>query len=105
MVSKASEDFPEPDSPVNTTSWSRGISRSTFLRLCSRAPRIEITRAPSKEARGDAGERRGRLLSKRSFMQVRRAVKSGGYRAVEEDVLTQLPARDTRNVVRTGAFR
>jgi hypothetical protein len=38
-------------------------------------------------------------------MQVRRAVKSGGYRAVEEDVLTQLPARDTRNVVRTGAFR
>ena len=34
----------EPDSPVNTTSRSRGISRSTFLRLCSRAPRIEIAR-------------------------------------------------------------
>src|SRR5258708_3736694 len=82
MVSKASEDLPEPESPVNTTRWSRGISRSTFLRLCSRAPRIEITRAPSKEARGDAGERRGRLLSKRSFMQVRRAVKRllGGRR-------------------------
>src|ERR1700710_1540214 len=44
MVSKASEDFPEPDSPVNTTSLSRGISRSTFLRLCSRAPRIVIAR-------------------------------------------------------------
>src|SRR5581483_1554547 len=39
MVSKASEDLPEPDSPVNTISASRGISRSTFLRLCSRAPR------------------------------------------------------------------
>src|ERR1700753_1915929 len=44
MVSKASEDFPEPDRPVNTTSRSRGISRSIFLRLCSRAPRIVIAR-------------------------------------------------------------
>src|SRR5215471_6157694 len=38
MVSKASDDLPEPESPVITTSWSRGISRSMFLRLCSRAP-------------------------------------------------------------------
>src|SRR6185437_4676454 len=44
MVSKAREDLPEPDRPVNTTSWSRGISTSTFLRLCSRAPRMAITR-------------------------------------------------------------
>src|SRR6266404_2291676 len=44
MVSKASDDFPEPDSPVKTTSLSRGISRSMFLRLCSRAPRIVIAR-------------------------------------------------------------
>src|SRR5437660_11124528 len=42
MVSKASEDLPEPDSPVNTISASRGISRSTFFRLCSRAPRTWI---------------------------------------------------------------
>src|SRR6266567_350671 len=44
MVSKASEDLPEPERPVNTTSWSRGISTSMFLRLCSRAPRIAMTR-------------------------------------------------------------
>src|ERR1700760_1073042 len=44
MVSKASEDFPEPDRPVNTTSLSRGISTSMFLRLCSRAPRMRIAR-------------------------------------------------------------
>src|ERR1700722_1135355 len=44
MVSKASEDLPEPDRPVNTTSLSRGISTSMFLRLCSRAPRIVIAR-------------------------------------------------------------
>src|SRR5450432_3808579 len=44
MVSNASEDFPEPDRPVNTTSRSRGISRSTFFRLCSRAPRMVIAR-------------------------------------------------------------
>src|SRR5258707_15833324 len=45
MVSKASEDLPEPDRPVNTTSWSRGMATSTFLRLCSRAPRMVIWRA------------------------------------------------------------
>src|SRR3569832_1974143 len=44
IVSKASEDLPEPDRPVNTTSLSRGISTSMFLRLCSRAPRIVIAR-------------------------------------------------------------
>src|SRR3954465_4595387 len=44
MVSKASEDLPEPDRPVNTASLSRGISTSTFLRLCSRAPRMVIAR-------------------------------------------------------------
>src|SRR5215469_14083461 len=42
MVSKASEDFPEPDRPVSTVRVSRGISTSTFLRLCSRAPRMEM---------------------------------------------------------------
>src|SRR3989454_3691775 len=42
MVSKASEDLPEPESPVRTTSWSRGSSTSMFLRLCSRAPRTTI---------------------------------------------------------------
>ena len=32
------EDLPEPDRPVNTTMRLRGNSKSTFLRLCSRAP-------------------------------------------------------------------
>src|SRR5580765_5537289 len=42
MVSKASEDLPEPDRPVITTSLSRGMSTSMFLRLCTRAPRTAI---------------------------------------------------------------
>src|SRR3954454_16147266 len=42
MVSKARDDLPDPDSPVMTTSLSRGISTSTFLRLCSRAPLTTI---------------------------------------------------------------
>src|SRR5690242_19138977 len=47
MVSNASDDLPEPDSPVMTTSRSRGISRLMFLRLCSRAPRISsVVRKP-----------------------------------------------------------
>src|SRR4030081_848349 len=39
MVSKVRLDLPEPDSPVNTMRLSRGRSRSTLRRLCSRAPR------------------------------------------------------------------
>ncbi len=35
-------DLPEPDSPVITTSFSRGRSSEIFLRLCSRAPRMEM---------------------------------------------------------------
>src|SRR4026207_1948400 len=38
MVSKASEDLPDPDSPVITVNRSRGISTLIFLRLCWRAP-------------------------------------------------------------------
>src|SRR5690242_8698899 len=38
MVSKAKDDLPEPLLPEMTMSLSRGSSRSTFLRLCSRAP-------------------------------------------------------------------
>jgi hypothetical protein len=38
MVSNASEDLPDPDRPVNTIRLSRGRSRSTLRRLCSRAP-------------------------------------------------------------------
>src|SRR3569832_1828780 len=44
MVSKANEDYPKPERPVNTTSLSRGISTSMFLRLCSRAPRMVMAR-------------------------------------------------------------
>jgi hypothetical protein len=40
MVSKARDDLPDPDSPVMTIRLLRGRSRSTFLRLCSRAPRM-----------------------------------------------------------------
>src|SRR5207253_10298506 len=42
MVSKASEDLPDHERPVKTTSLSRGMERVTFLRLCSRAPRMVI---------------------------------------------------------------
>src|SRR5580692_7953693 len=42
MVWKASDDLPEPLSPVTTVRVLRGISTSMFLRLCWRAPRTEI---------------------------------------------------------------
>src|SRR5215212_3843240 len=43
MVSKARLDLPEPDSPVMTTSESRGNLRCRSLRLCSRAPDTTIS--------------------------------------------------------------
>ena len=42
MVSKASEDFPDPDKPVNTTNLSFGMSTDIFFRLWVLAPLIEI---------------------------------------------------------------
>jgi hypothetical protein len=39
IVSNARDDLPDPERPVKTTSESRGMSRSTFLRLWTRAPR------------------------------------------------------------------
>ena len=41
-MSKASEDFPDPLSPVITVRVLRGISTFIFLRLCCLAPRTEI---------------------------------------------------------------
>src|SRR3972149_9768528 len=38
MVSKASDDFPDPESPVITTNLSRGISTLIFFKLCTLAP-------------------------------------------------------------------
>src|SRR2546422_10221454 len=46
MVSKASEDLPDPDNPVITVTVFRGISKLMFLRLCWRAPRTMIFVSP-----------------------------------------------------------
>ena len=40
IVSNASEDFPEPDTPVTTVTRSWGMATETFLRLFCRAPWI-----------------------------------------------------------------
>src|SRR5438067_6629276 len=41
-VSMVKEDFPDPDTPVTTTSLLRGISTEIFFKLCTRAPFIYI---------------------------------------------------------------
>src|SRR5215475_6321334 len=42
MVSKAREDFPDPETPVTTVSALCGISKSMFFRLWTRAPRTTM---------------------------------------------------------------
>jgi hypothetical protein len=53
MVSKASDDLPEPLNPVITVNVLRGISTSMFLRLCWRAPRTVIFEMPMTEEKAD----------------------------------------------------
>src|ERR1700683_5548246 len=42
MVSNASEDLPEPETPVTTVNVLCRTSKSMFLRLCTRAPRTTM---------------------------------------------------------------
>src|SRR5438309_3617419 len=42
MVSKASEDLPEPETPVTTVRRSCGISSDTFFKLWTRAPLMRM---------------------------------------------------------------
>src|SRR5580698_4104927 len=56
MVSKASEDLPEPETPLTTVSLPWGISQEMFFRLWVRAPRITI--ASFAEVNGKAPERK-----------------------------------------------
>ena len=48
--SNAKEDFPDPESPVITVNELRGITTSTFFRLCTRAPHTHIFRSESKKS-------------------------------------------------------
>jgi hypothetical protein len=41
-VSKASDDLPDPESPVITVKAPAGMCTETFWRLCVRAPRTRI---------------------------------------------------------------
>src|SRR6266852_1691594 len=53
MVSKASDDLPDPLSPVMTVKVLRGIATSIFLRLCCRAPWtvISLSKPPFSHTR------------------------------------------------------
>src|SRR5579864_2830586 len=42
MVSKASDDFPDPDTPVTTVKVLWGMEKSMFFRLWTRAPRTTM---------------------------------------------------------------
>src|SRR5512135_1049675 len=63
-MSNPSVDFPEPDSPVKTTSWFFGMERLMFLRLCSRSPRTVI----SAGIHTPVGKDRGRIVSAAPFI-------------------------------------
>src|ERR1700712_3132359 len=97
MVSNASEDLPDPDRPVKTMSASRGRSRSTPRRLCSRAP-LTIRRSanrflfhdsipPFDPACGPAEGSRAHVMSR-----YRQARYRGGMTAVDDNYTGHLEA-------------
>src|SRR6185437_14273672 len=57
MVSKASELFPEPDTPLTTVSLPCGISQDMFFRLWVRAPRITMASFKGKGTRQNSAIR------------------------------------------------
>src|SRR3990170_861715 len=56
IVSKASDDLPEPERPVNTMSRLRGSSSETFFRLCSRAPLMTMDSVDMARPRAEGGD-------------------------------------------------
>src|SRR3954447_25706373 len=92
MVSNASEDLPDPESPVMTTSASRGSVTVTSLRLCSRAPETTICECRaiahlSLESRTDV-----RLVSAR---QLRDRLAPGVQRRLPDHRAVGVEARQT----------
>src|SRR6266540_4010609 len=96
MVSKASEDLPEPERPVKTASLSRGISTSMFLRLCSRAPRMVIAR----DAEPAGGWRFALSTSSISAFPDASETRHVG-RALPGEDRDQAPMIESRNIERT----
>src|SRR6185437_9299242 len=98
MVSKAREDLPEPESPVNTTSLSRGISTSIFLRLCSRAPRMVIARRLEADC-----WRRAFRISSITVLRAFPGASAAQFRLPRRNAGIGRLYRQARNVGRTGA--
>src|SRR4051812_2256351 len=91
MVSNARLDFPEPDRPVKTIMASRGRSRLTSLRLCSRAPRT-ISRSFTQTLSVGAVRCSGHFESSDELRQRWRAVAvSPDERQEASDQSTALP--------------
>ena len=61
MVSNASDDLPEPETPVTTVRVLCGISKSMFFRLWTRAPRtMMLSFAMAQETDGSPARRNPR---------------------------------------------
>jgi hypothetical protein len=51
-VSNASDDLPEPETPVRTMRLCRGSRSVMFCRLCSRAPRTTMSESAASTVSG-----------------------------------------------------
>lgn len=67
MVSKASELFPDPLTPVRTTSWFRGMRTETFLRLCTRASTTSMYPTSGVGVNSGEGESNSGILFKKKM--------------------------------------
>src|SRR5947209_5760658 len=68
MVSKASDDLPEPEGPVITVNARRGIWRSNPFRLCCRAPRTTMKSFIQRNLANQPTPNKGRSVATGSFL-------------------------------------
>src|SRR5215472_8923637 len=101
MVSKASDDLPEPLTPVTTVTALCGISTVTFLRLWTRAPRTRRRSCSGFEVSADAviglvakAKPRQRVSKPLPKLQIiRRLSNAGKSHAVSADIMQHCAPR------------
>ena len=98
-MSKASDDLPDPDTPLTTVSFPWGISQEMFFRLCVRAPRITIASlAEVKFVAGELGRVKLSVVKGKAPMRIRPTASLSPQRGSKHNrpffIIGQLNLRD-----------
>src|SRR5262249_21651725 len=101
MVSNASDDLPDPETPVTTVNELCGISTSMFLRLWTRAPRTVIASVDIRQESATLLHPGDSNTAERPLGAFRRGTESFYYKAgVWRDILIRETVREAKSLLR-----